>query len=90
MITDLSLQFELGLEGKIMIINYSAHVYCKKINNINRTTSASATVWLNDLLLITFRHQWHYMAQRNNLNQALDTQTIIISAINSQLVLVFS
>ncbi len=49
-----------------------------------------ATVWLIDVFLILLGQLWRSMAQRNKIYQALDTQMIPLSRINSLLVLICS
>ena len=52
--------------------------------------SPSAAVWLTDVFLIVFVQQQRFMAQRNKIYQALNTHIILVSRIDSLLVLVFS
>lgn len=39
--------------------------------------SLSATLWLIDVFLIIFGQHWSCMAQKNEICQAFDTQTIL-------------
>lgn len=56
--------------------------HCRIVNNFGiksrgcDSTANGAAMWLHDVFLIFFGQRWRCMAQRNKIDQALDTQLV--------------